>query len=529
MTTEAALAADELADLVQAFLASPPVGTPDGWAERLGDALTRARSGLPAHLFVNAVEQAPIAVSITDLHADILYANPAFTRLTGYAAAEVVGRNESLLSDQHTPPAVYEALWGTLTRREPWHGTLVNRRKDGSRYLAELIVAPVQDAHGRTTHYLGMHRDVTTLHRLEQAVLNQKALIESTVDTAPVAIAVLDERGAVVLDNLAYKALAADLGAEPAQRILLAVRAGDEGFGDEEVALDCGRGGLRTFACSGSWFRERDASADAFFTPRNRRYLLLVAKEVTELRRQQEKMREGAMRVVVAEAERSQALRETIAAAIYQLRGPLNLLGAATAMLERRAGPADGPLLAALHQARDAGGDALQTLERSLPESRSEARSRVDLNQVLRDVLAIATPRLLALGAVVDWRPQAELPAVVGQEVGLRSLFKQLVDNALDALSEPGLASRALTVSSEAADGGHVRIVIEDSGHGIADALRLKVFEPFFTTRSRKGHTGMGLALVQEVINLHAGTVFIEPAAGGGTRAVVTLPAGDRP
>ena len=63
----------------------------------------------------------------------------------------------------------------------------------------------------RSTHFLGMHRDVTEMHRLEREVRNQKALIESVVDSAPVAIALLDREDRVMLDNHEYKKLMGDL------------------------------------------------------------------------------------------------------------------------------------------------------------------------------------------------------------------------------------------------------------------------------------------------------------------------------
>ena len=115
--------------------------------------------------FRQMAEHAPIAISITDLKANILYANRAFSSTTGYSREEVIGKNESLLSNGTTPRLVYQALWSRLAQKKPWSGVLVNRRKDGSLYLAELTVAPVFDEHGQTLYYLGMHRDSDEHHR----------------------------------------------------------------------------------------------------------------------------------------------------------------------------------------------------------------------------------------------------------------------------------------------------------------------------------------------------------------------------
>jgi PAS domain-containing protein len=62
---------------------------------------------MPYSLFVEAVEQAPIAISITDKKANILYVNEAFSKVTGYQSTDILGENESKLSDKSTPRTVY--------------------------------------------------------------------------------------------------------------------------------------------------------------------------------------------------------------------------------------------------------------------------------------------------------------------------------------------------------------------------------------------------------------------------------------
>jgi nitrogen fixation negative regulator NifL len=137
---------------------------------------------LPPRLFLAAVEQAPVAVSITDATARILYVNRAFEALTGYTREELLGRNQSLLSNNATPDTVYQGLWRTIRRKQTWSGTLVNRTKRGGDYLAELTVSPVLDHDGKIAYFLGMHRDVTKVHALERALRQQKTLIETVLD-----------------------------------------------------------------------------------------------------------------------------------------------------------------------------------------------------------------------------------------------------------------------------------------------------------------------------------------------------------
>lgn len=110
-----------------------------------------------------AVEHSGSAVMITDAGARIEYVNPQFTRLTGYTAAEVIGRTPAMLRTGETPPAVYAQLWSTIGAGEVWRGELHNRRRDGSLYWNLLTIAPILDPGGRIRHFVGVSEDVTAL------------------------------------------------------------------------------------------------------------------------------------------------------------------------------------------------------------------------------------------------------------------------------------------------------------------------------------------------------------------------------
>ncbi|MDD5248204.1 MAG: nitrogen fixation negative regulator NifL [Rhodocyclaceae bacterium] len=498
---------------------------------------TQRPSAIAPAVFQQAVEQADIAISITDRDANILYVNPAFTRATGYTAAEVVGANQSLMSNKTTPANVYQSLWELISFGRPWSGRLVNRRKDGGKYLADLLITPVVDAAGKIVNYLGIHRDVTELHRLECEVGNQKALIESVVDAAPVILALLDGAGRVVLDNHEYKKLMGDLRmAEPASLILDAVRVdlghgleapkdGGHAFSEREIRIEA-PGAPRWFSCSGMWVRRQDGKADAFFDRDNDLFLLLVAKETTKTRAEQEKARVAALQAMMAEQNHIDGLRETLSAAVFQIEGPINVMSSVLATIARR-GNGD-PAGQALASALAAGKAALESLRGVIPEQRPESLTAVNLNEVMRDVLDLTTQRLLAAGITVQWRPQAVLPSVNGHPNRLRAMFKALLDNAIEAMNTKGWRERELRVATRSIPGS-VEVVVEDSGPGIPADLRLKVFEPFFSTRNAGGHhLGTGLSSAQQVAAEHDGVIEIDPAGNGGCRVRVVLPANGR-
>ena len=488
-------------------------------------------------VFREAVAQADIAISITDARANILYVNPAFERVTGYAAAAAVGKNQSMLSARATPAGVYAGLWNKISTGAPWSGRLVNRRKDGSEYLADLMITPVVDAGGRVGSYLGIHRDISDLHRLECQVKNQKALIESVVDSAPVAIALLDGEDCVVLDNHEYKKLMGDLGmVEPATVILDAVRAelghglgpacdGQQAFSDREIRIETPvRNVARWFCCTGTWVRSEDEGADTFFGHRDSIYLLLIARETTAQRQQQEKARMAALQAMLSEENRVSGLRESLSAAAFQMERPFNMLASVLNMLSRR-GQHDphGPSVAALYEVLLAGQEALESLRRAMPEPSGESASPTNINEILRDVLDLSTARLLVAGISVNWKPQLVLPSMQASPNRLRTLFKVLVDNAMEAMNTKGWPTRELTLRSRGLLGS-IEILIEDTGPGITPDQHLKVFDPFFSTKSHGQHAGTGLSMAQQIVMDHGGTIEIDPSCKSGCRVRVVLP-----
>jgi protein-histidine pros-kinase len=159
-----------------------------------------------------------------------------------------------------------------------------------------------------------------------------------------------------------------------------------------------------------------------------------------------------------------------------------------------------------------------------IPAESREAAGPANVNELLRDVLDLATERLLANGIRVSWKPQAMLPALQAHPNKLRSLFKALVDNAIEAMSARGWRERELVVITRARLGS-LEILVEDSGPGIPPALQLKVFEPFYTTkRASRRHLGTGLATAQQIAADHGGSIEIDAKRKSGCRVCVLLP-----
>ena len=147
----------------------------------------------------------------------------------------------------------------------------------------------------------------------------------------------------------------------------------------------------------------------------------------------------------------------------------------------------------------------------------------IDLAPMAEEVLVDLTP--LAQKNGITLTQTGENVQLTGSDVLLYRVLFNLTENAIKYNRTGG----SVEVSVER-EGGQAAIRVRDTGPGIAEEYRDSIFQPFFRvdkSRSRAmGGVGLGLALVQEIVRLHGGTVRVEQSADTGTTILVTLPVG---
>jgi diguanylate cyclase (GGDEF)-like protein/PAS domain S-box-containing protein len=111
--------------------------------------------------FQRYIEQCPDAVLVTDTAGRIVYANPAFERMTGYASSELAGRTPALLKSGMHEADFYRELWSALLAGREFRALFANRKKSGEPYYEDKIIRPLFDADGRATHFVSFGRDAT--------------------------------------------------------------------------------------------------------------------------------------------------------------------------------------------------------------------------------------------------------------------------------------------------------------------------------------------------------------------------------
>lgn len=141
------------------------------YAAIIRDISERKRTEEVLRIRLRAIEFATNGILITDASLPdnpIIYVNPAFEALTGYSSEEVLGKNCRLLQGPDTNAVSVGAIRGAVKKRQECHVTLLNYRKDGSRFWNDLHISPVQDDHKNITHFIGVQSDITERIRYEQ-------------------------------------------------------------------------------------------------------------------------------------------------------------------------------------------------------------------------------------------------------------------------------------------------------------------------------------------------------------------------
>jgi PAS domain S-box-containing protein len=156
-----------------------------------------------------------------------------------------------------------------------------------------------------------------------------------------------------------------------------------------------------------------------------------------------------------------------------------------------------------------------------LPHARLEA---ADLNEVVRQAVTLYEDRLE--GVRLDVYLARALPAAMLDIEQMRRVFVNLIDNALEAMTEQREADRRVTIATAHDPArGLLLIEIADTGHGIARADLPRLFQPYFSTRGRG--TGLGLAIVQRIVTEHGGRIRAEANRPRGAKFVIELPVTD--
>jgi PAS domain S-box-containing protein len=403
---------------------------------------------------------------------------------------------------------------------------------DGTVKHIHAIRHPVVNAAGVVVELMGSFMDITERKRAEEALRESETRFRTFVDHAGDALFVQDfEQGTIVDVN---RQACESLGYTRQELIgntAVAFHLDSERVEMESVAEGAAAG--ETVFKKHS-HRRKDGSTfpvevhTSLFWYGGRRFLLNIARDISDrVRAEQERERLRQLEADLAHTNRVGMMGELSASIAHEINQPLSgIVSNGSACLRWLAG--DPPNLEearenARHIVRDGkrAGDVIVRI-RALAAKTATAKVRLDMNEVLQEVIALARDELHRSGAVLRTEFPDDLSTVLGDRVELQQVVLNLIMNGIEAMSAVGDRPRELVIRTQNDEGDQVRVTVQDSGIGLKPQSMERIFDAFYTTK--QGGMGMGLAISRSIIQHHGGRLWAAANDGPGTTFQFTLP-----
>jgi two-component system nitrogen regulation sensor histidine kinase NtrY len=227
-------------------------------------------------------------------------------------------------------------------------------------------------------------------------------------------------------------------------------------------------------------------------------------------------------------AQRQAAWREVARRVAHEIKNPLTPISLSAERIRRhldRGTPPDANSIAVLHSCATTIVSAVETLRALVDEFSTLARfpaakpQPASINSIIENTLAMFNGRLDNIR--VRTSLSSDLPRVLADGEAIKRALANLVDNAAEAMQ--GSMLREIEISTSlVASHDAVEITVSDTGHGVSQELKERLFLPYFSTKNRG--TGLGLAIVSRIIEDHHGSIRVEENKPVGTRFVLELP-----
>jgi PAS domain S-box-containing protein len=516
----------------------------------LRDITARKQAEAALRLNARAIEASTVGVIVTDANLPgqpIIYVNPAFEAITGYSAAEVLGRNCRFLQGSDRDQAALDEIRAAMRDARETLVTLRNYRRDGQMFWNELRIAPITDADGQLTHFVGLQNDITRRVEAEQAVsryaedleqrvslrtaeLNQqKQRLETILDSISDMVALVNADGDLIEVNQAFRAWLGASGLPHEQRLHRVT------LPDDHALLDST---LRRVLAGGQPVRAeltlqnpagRVTVVDGAFSPIHlgteaEPEIVCSLRDVSL----QKQLEDGLRQALQRERELSELKTRFSALVSHEFRTPLAVILSSVGILKT------------YH-------DRLNDEQRLLHLQKAETQI-FRLTQLMNDVLVInsadavgvefrpTTHDLAALctsivndateGSSDDKaRVRFSVEGACAQGYVDETLLRHIIFNLLSNALKYSPPRSPVTVRLACADEQAV-IRVADQGIGIpqdSQPLLLHTFHRAPNARTVPG-TGLGLVIVKRAVDAHRGAISFESAEDAGTTFTVTLP-----
>jgi PAS domain S-box-containing protein len=476
------------------------------------------------------IERSGEIIFLTDREGRIVYVNPAFEQAYGYSRDEALGRTPRLLKSGLHDADVYEQLWSSLLSRKVISGELINRTKDGRLLNIEGSANPVLDDDGRIIGFLAVQRDITEWKKTERALRASEERLRTVLDKSPDGVGVVSHEGVILYANPAISAMLGYTNEELVGRRVSEIQHPEDRHRAASRIRELFMGGSERPA-QYRLVRKDGSAVTAEITSRTIEYegeraLLSTMRDLTERMQLEEQLRQ---------AQKMEAIGQLAGGIAHDFNNLLTVVQVSAELIGHRLDGRHEEIAPNLNELQAAVNRGKQLIEKLLAFSRREELRIEPLD--LRALIANFEPtlrRLLPENIEIRIDVPGGIPNVLANAGSVEQIIMNLATNARNAMSKGGELRIALAparmetsdpfVAAGAVPARFVCLTVSDTGLGMDEAIRARVFEPFFTTRHTTGGTGLGMAVVYGLVKQLRGSVQVSSAVGVGTTIRVYLP-----
>ena len=488
---------------------------------------TRREADQTLQLLDTLMDAVPAILHVKDSALRYRFVNRYFLDLFGLEREQVLGRTrDQLLHPGALPLAPDGAIEVLATGKPSSLYELPIRLPDGE--VVEMLgtKVPPLDADGRASHVVTFEIDITERKRIQRALSESEELYRLLVDLSPYGILLHDDKGITFMNPGGCRILGAsgpdamvgrhyvDFVTE-SDRVVAEARLArmlrGESMEQGERALVTSDGRHIVVASSGVPVTRGDQSL-----------ALVIFADITEMKRAEEEI--ARQREALHQADKISALGSLLAGVAHELNNPLSIVVGRSVMLEdSNLEPKVASAVASIRTAAERCAKIVKTFL-AMARKQEPIRVPVRIDRLITSALDLLAYGLDSTGIQVTTHVPPDLPQTTADPDQLAQVFSNLITNAQQAMIGWGGPRELVICVEHDPRQGQLRIIVSDTGPGIAEEVRARIFDPFFTTKRDGSGTGIGLAVCRGIVEAHDGTITVGSAPGGGASFVVTLP-----
>lgn len=463
-------------------------------------------------------------VLIADINGRVEWTNKAFEETTGYSVNEIIGKRPgSLLQGRDSEQSAIEEMRAALRNRKACDVKLVNYKKNGEPYVAQVQIFPVRDKQGELVCFVSLQRDITREIARTREIETHRNRLKAMMNAIPDRLIIGKATGELYQFTeslLDYKKPDANLRmhemelSKVFQPLKGLINKSIETEQTQQLEVTCDATG-------------KDCSFDLRVVGLDKSTSLIVQRDISEKRRYENELLQHTLKLEKTlnrlEVQNSRLMNFANILS-HNIRSNTSNIKSLVKLFEMKTQDASlHPLLQALTKSSDNLDSTITSLYTSITAFLDHApeKNEIVLMHTVDKVIESLIVDVQNASAGIDIRFGAEFK-VWANEVYLESILQNLVSNALKYKKEQGGVLLSFDAKCTATS---CEISVSDNGIGIdLDKHSDKLFGPFETFSNRKGGHGIGLFIVRNQVEAMGGSITVESSLGQGTTFTIKLP-----